>query len=112
MPLSVQVLDVVHGRPACGLGMRLERSDGRTWSVVASAVTDESGRVDDARWADHGSGSFRLVVQTRRFFALLGLTHAHCELSVAFDVRDPALEHHIPILLAPYCVTTYIGSTS
>jgi 5-hydroxyisourate hydrolase len=111
MPITVQVLDVVHGRPAGGVGMRLERSDGRDWSLVASVTTDESGRVDDS-WTDPGAGSFRLVVQTRRFFALLGMNPAHGELTIAFDVRDPALEHHIPILIAPFGITTYIGSTS
>lgn len=112
LPVTVQVLDVAHGMPACGLGMRLERTDGREWSLIAAATTDDTGRVDCAAWKDPGTGSFRLVVDTRRFFALLGLNYAQGELTIAFDVRDSSLEHHIPILLAPFGYSAYIGSTS
>ena len=111
MPISVQVLDTVHGRPASGVALRLERSNGRDSVVVDTAVTDESGRVGAADWEDPGAGSFRLVVDARRFYALLGLNNAHGELTISFDVRTAALEQHIPILLAPFGYSTYIGST-
>lgn len=100
MGLSTHVLDLASGRPAAGVAVRLER-DGR---VIAEAVTDDDGRVADL--ADEVTAAvYRLSFDTAAYGNVF-----YPEVSVTFRVADPAVHHHIPLLLSPHGYTTYRGS--
>jgi 5-hydroxyisourate hydrolase len=125
MSLSTHVLDTAAGTPAAGVVVVLQRpaldaararaGSGVTapappapalgadeWVTVAEAVTDADGRVG-ALPAD-AAGRWRLVFDTATrspFFP---------EASVTFVVDDPDRHLHVPLLLAPYGLTTYRGS--
>jgi 5-hydroxyisourate hydrolase len=102
--LSTHVLDTAAGHPAAGVGVRLERFDGPDagWTVITGAATDGDGRV--AGLPLEAAGPYRLIFDTARrspFFP---------EVTITFQVADPAEHYHVPLLLAPYGYATYRGS--
>jgi len=109
MQVSTQVLDAAHGRPACDVQVRLERSDGASWRPVGAASTDEVGRIES--WGSEllARGSYRLIVDAGRFFATLGLVSAQTEVTIAFIAREGCGDYHVPVLLAPFGYATYTG---
>ena len=78
--------------------------DGRPLRLT-QALTDADGRVRDLLERPLTAGDYRLEFDTARgeepFFT-----------RVALDIRvtDPARSYHVPLLLAPFSMTTYRGS--
>ena len=103
--LSTHVLDTATGRPAVGLRITLESTDG---TVLATGVTDHDGRVGDL--ADGlPAGDLRLRFDTGSWFAGQGLSAFYPEVVVVFGVEGE--EHfHVPLLLSPFGYSTYRGS--
>jgi 5-hydroxyisourate hydrolase len=103
--ISSHVLDTSRGAPAAGV--RIELSvvgvDGLE-TAVGSSVTDAEGRVADLLGAPLSIGTYRLrfsMGELSPFFA-----------SLAVDVRVVDLErsYHVPLLLSPFGLSTYLGS--
>jgi 5-hydroxyisourate hydrolase len=102
MTLSTHVLDAAAGRPAEGVGIRLERRDGTAWTPLTEGRTDGDGRLRDLPATD--KGTYRLVFDTAAhsdFFP---------EVSVVFTITEPDRHHHVPLLLSPFAYSTYRGS--
>jgi 5-hydroxyisourate hydrolase len=113
MSVSTHVLDVAGGRPAAGVPVTLEARDPDAgWVEVGAGSTDADGRL--ARLLPDGrpleAGVHRLRFDTGAWFAAGGRTGFYPEVSVVFEVSDPATHHHVPLLLSPYGYTTYRGS--
>jgi 5-hydroxyisourate hydrolase len=70
--------------------------------TVAEAVTDTDGRV--AALPADAAGRWRLVFDTS------GRSPFFPEATITFVVDDPARHLHVPLLLAPYGLSTYRGS--
>ncbi len=102
--LSTHVLDAALGRPAAGVGVRLER-DGE---VLAEAVSDGDGRVRELGAVD--TGTHRITFATGEYFTSTGQAGFYPEVSVTFAVTDVSVHHHIPLLLSPFAYSTYRGS--
>jgi len=100
MSFSTHVLDAVTGRPAAGMGVRLEHQ-GR---VVAEGRTDGDGRING--WEPAAAGVHRVVFDTGGYLE----DTFYPEVVITFTVADPAGHHHVPLLLSPYAYTTYRGS--
>ncbi len=102
--ISTHVLDTAGGRPAPGIGVRCWRLDGDSAEAMGRGVTDDDGRIRDLL-GDEAlvPGRYRLSFDlgTGRFFE-----------TVTLEVRidDATRSHHVPLLLAPYGLTTYRGS--
>jgi 5-hydroxyisourate hydrolase len=106
--LTTHVLDTSRGRPAVGVGVRLERpADDR---VLAEAVTDEDGRVGGLGPDDLPTGPYRLIFQTGTYFAALGQQSFYPRVAVEFEIADSGVHYHVPLLVSPYGFTTYRGS--
>lgn len=112
MSLTVEVVDLTHGRPASDVRVALERSDGNVWIAVAEAKTDESGRIDGWGGADVDGPDLRLVIDARGYFATLGLLAAQADITIAVGPTSPLLVRHVPVLLAPFGYSTYTGQSS
>ncbi len=102
--ISTHVLDTAGGRPAPGIGVRCWRLDGDAADAVGDGVTDDDGRIRDLLGdVPLVPGRYRLSFDlgTGRFFE-----------AVVLEVRidDATRSHHVPLLLAPYGLTTYRGS--
>ena len=105
MSVSTHVLDSVSGRPAAGVAVALFAGE----ELVAEGVTDADGR---CRLAEGTTApcAHRLVFATGPWFAGQGRETFYPEVVLAFDVREPAEQHHVPLLLAPFAYSTYRGS--
>jgi 5-hydroxyisourate hydrolase len=115
--ISTHVLDTELGRPAVGVHVTLYRlsDDGRPLRLT-QALTDRDGRVRDLLERPLVSGDYRLD------FALAPIAPVDAAPSepdedrffrrVAIDlhVSDTTRSYHVPLLLAPYSLTTYRGS--
>jgi 5-hydroxyisourate hydrolase len=110
--LSTHVLDTALGRPAAGVEVRLDAREGEGWRALAHARTNDDGRVP--RLLPEGEAlraqTYRLVFATGDYHAARGVEGFFPEVAIAFIVRDPALHHHVPLLLAPHGYSTYRGS--
>ncbi len=104
--ISTHVLDTERGQPATGVRVVLYRLDVGTAPIrMTQALTDGDGRVRDLLERPLTAGDYRLEFDVARengtFFT-----------RVAVDLRitDVGRSYHVPLLLAPFSMTTYRGS--
>ena len=113
--ISTHVLDVVLGKPAGGIALRLEKrqAEGTTgasaiWSEVASGSTDDDGRCR-ALIEGAAEGTYRLTFETGAYLKLNGRRTIYPEIVVVFAC-GPGEHYHLPLLLSDNAYTTYRGS--
>jgi 5-hydroxyisourate hydrolase len=105
--ISTHVLDTERGVPAAGVHVTLYRTDVADDGPIrmTQALTDADGRIRDLLERPLQVGEYRLEFDVAHedgsFFT-----------KVAIDIRieDPERSYHVPLLLAPYSMTTYRGS--
>ena len=104
--ISTHVLDIERGLPAEGIRVSLFRVDVGVAPIrMTQALTDGDGRIRDLLERPLVAGDYRLEFDVGReddaFFR-----------RVAVDLRiaDVTRSYHVPLLLAPYSMTTYRGS--
>ena len=100
--LSTHVLDTSRGRPAAGIGVRLESALG---DLLDEGVTDADGRVGSLG-GELEPGAYVLRFGTG---AYLGEAAFYPEVAVAFRIAADE-HHHVPLLLNPFGYSTYRGS--
>jgi 5-hydroxyisourate hydrolase len=102
--VTTHVLDAVSGRPAAGVDVALADISG---AVIATATTNEDGRVPAFGPDELPSGAYRVVFDTDAYFG----DRPHFYPSVAIDFLVTGPEHyHVPLLLSPFAYSTYRGS--
>lgn len=109
--ISTHVLDTALGAPARALAVRLEvlESSG-AWRTVASAVTNDAGRVPGLAEAGPLAGrSCRLCFDVGTYLASSGRPVFFPSVEVTFVVGRDA-SYHLPLLLSPFGYSTYRGS--
>ncbi len=103
--ISTHVLDTELGRPAVGVPVRLAviLDDGATKSV-GGGITDSDGRI--------GSLLEPLVPATYRLtFELHEYRRGFFrEVVLEIAIEDTSRSYHVPLLVAPYGITSYRGS--
>ena len=105
--ISTHVLDTERGAPAQGVHVTLYRLDVGAGVPIrmTQALTDGDGRIRDLLERPLVAGDYRLEFDIAHedgsFFT-----------RVAVDLRitDTGRSYHVPLLLAPYAMTTYRGS--
>jgi 5-hydroxyisourate hydrolase len=111
MTISTRVIDSVHGRPAVGVPVRLERREGNEWQAAATGSTGPDGRVSD--WCPPikaDLGVYRLVFDTASYFATLGIAAFYPEVSTVFLVSETDMDYSLPLLIGPHAYTAYRSS--
>jgi 5-hydroxyisourate hydrolase len=111
--ISTHILDMVHGKPARDVPVRLEKQNtSGDWRLLTSAHTDQDGR-----WAqllpegeNLSPGVYRLIFDTGSYYSRQKIDALYPAVEVIFQVRDGEAHFHIPLLLSPYAYTTYRGS--
>ena len=110
--ISTHVLDTERGAPAVGVAVTLYRlaDDGRPLRLT-QALTDDDGRVRDLLERPLTAGEYRLefvlaldpasATDEARFFRRMTLD---------LRVTDVQRSYHVPLLVAPFSMTTYRGS--
>ena len=100
--ISTHVLDAEHGLPLAGVEVVLERLEEGSGRVVGGGRTDHDGRIPRLLEGPLSEGTYRLEFRLGgRFFEIVALT---------VRVDDASRSWHVPLLLAPYSLTTYRGS--
>ncbi|HSH22253.1 MAG TPA: hydroxyisourate hydrolase [Candidatus Caenarcaniphilales bacterium] len=99
--ISTHVLDTGRGRPATGVTVELYRVDGGE-RLVGRGTTDADGRIRQLLDAPLEGGDYRID------FLVDGALFRR--LSVVLRIVDTARSYHVPLLLAPYSMATYLGS--
>ena len=111
--MSAHVLDLVRGKPAADVPVRLEKQDpAGDWRVLASARTDQEGRCPQLlpEGADISAGVYRLTFDTASYFAQQRMVALYPVVDITFQVQAGESHFHIPLLLSSYGYTTYRGS--
>ena len=109
--ITTHVLDTSRGRPAVGFQVGLQVKSGDTWKTVGSALTDGNGRCTGLLGsALLEKGTYRLLFNARDYYKELHLDTFYSEISVVFEVADPAAHYHVPLLINPFGYSTYRGS--
>jgi 5-hydroxyisourate hydrolase len=105
--ISTHVLDTERGVPASGVRVTLSRLGvgGDRPIRMTQALTDADGRVRDLLERPLQVGDYRLEFDVAdedgSFFT---------KIAVDIRVEDPERSYHVPLLLAPFSMTTYRGS--
>jgi hydroxyisourate hydrolase len=103
--ISTHVLDTEGGSPAVGIAVTLYKlgEDDRPIRLT-QALTDGDGRVRDLLGRPLSPGTYRLEFRKPDgdgFFA---------RMSVDLRIADVSRSYHVPLLMAPFSLTTYRGS--
>lgn len=106
--VTTHVLDAARGRPAEGVGVRLEAWTDGAWSPVATGVTDGDGRIGVLGPAQLPEGVYRAVFDTAAYFG--DRPTFYPEVVIVFEVADASEHYHVPLLLSPFAYSTYRGS--
>ena len=110
--ITTHVLDVSLGKPARGVPITLEISDGSGWRVLGQGKTDDDGRLRTLLQPGTPLAvtTYRLRFDTKHYFDDLGVQGFYPLVEVVFAVRDPGGHYHVPLLLSPFGYSTYRGS--
>jgi len=109
--ISTHVLDTERGAPAAGIAVTLYRlaDDGRPLRLT-QALTDADGRVGDLLERPLVAGQYRLEFDLISDPAATRPDGLFRRIALDLQVDDVARSYHVPLLLAPYALTTYRGS--
>ena len=110
--ISTHILDLMRGRPANDVPLRLERQEvSGNWRILNSERTDQDGRCGQLLPDDEMSpGLYRLSFDTASYFGSQKISALYPVVEVTFQVRDGESHFHIPLLLSANGYTTYRGS--
>jgi 5-hydroxyisourate hydrolase len=101
-------LDTVSGKPAPGIGVRLEKFDEDDWQLLAESATDSDGRCRNLA-PDASPGMYRLSFSTSAYLQERGRSSIYPQICITFQCSDDA-HYHMPLLLSDNSYTTYRGS--
>jgi 5-hydroxyisourate hydrolase len=111
--ISTHVLDTGLGKPAAGIAVTLYRlaDDGRPLRLT-QALTDSDGRVRDLLERPLVAGAYRLEFDLARGPEVTDADEPRFFRRVSLDlqVTDVGRSYHVPLLLAPFSVSSYRGS--
>ena len=99
--LSTHVLDTMHGRPAAGMAVTLQRVDGERAETIKSLALNADGRVEQR---SVGAAYFRALGVALPEPPFLD------EVQLDFGIADVAGHYHVPLLVSPWSYSTYRGS--
>jgi len=121
--ISCHVLDTAIGRPAAGVGVRLERLDSASssgssvsgasasWRELSRATTNADGRASGLEGqAGVQLGLHGISFETEAYLRGAGQPVFYPEVQVLFVVGSSAERYHVPLLLSPFGYSTYRGS--
>ncbi len=115
--LSTHVLDTMHGCPAAGMQVTLQRLHGPNATTLKAFTLDTDGRHDGGALLDAAAmavGQYRLVFAVAPYFRARGVALPQPafidHVSVDFGIADAAAHYHVPLLVSPWAYSTYRGS--
>jgi 5-hydroxyisourate hydrolase len=110
--ISTHILDLVYGKPASGVPVRLEKQSDEDWKLLNSGLTDQDGRCAQLlrESEEMSAGLYRLIFDTGSYYAQKQINSLYPVVEVTFQAGDGESHFHIALLLSPNGYTTYRGS--
>jgi 5-hydroxyisourate hydrolase len=109
--ISTHVLDTERGAPAAGVRVTLYRLDvGDDPIRMTQALTDDDGRVRDLLGRPLAAGEYRLEFDVAGRGEDADGDAFFRRLAIDLSITDTGRSYHVPLLLAPFSMTTYRGS--
>lgn len=115
--LSTHVLDIMHGCPAAGMAVTLQRVDGEGLRTISTLTLNGDGRNPGGPLLDAAGmavGRYRLVFEVGAYFRARGVVlpePAFIDVVVLdFGIADAQGHYHVPLLASPWSYSTYRGS--
>ncbi|MFN2530165.1 MAG: hydroxyisourate hydrolase [Pyrinomonadaceae bacterium] len=111
--ISTHILDTARGTPASGVAVALEtQNPDESWTELSHAWTDEDGRVKPFFLVEQplSNGTYRLCFDTETYFANLNVECFYPQVTVVFNIDQSYQHYHVPLLISPFCYSTYRGS--
>lgn len=115
--LTTHVLDTALGKPAEGLAIDLFRLDGEARDHLKTIITNADGRVDGGPiliGETFRKGTYELVFHAGDYLRRTGAALAEPAfldmIPIRFGIADESGHYHVPLLISPYCYSTYRGS--
>ena len=114
--LTTHVLDTMHGCPAAGMKVTLQRVDDGRAETLRSLALDRDRRaggplLDSATLA---AGRYRLLFEVAPYFRERGVVLPEPPfidtVQLDFGIADAAAAYHVPLLVSPWSYSTYRGS--
>jgi hydroxyisourate hydrolase len=103
--ISTHVLDTELGMPAAGIRVRIGRIvDDGAEVPAGTGTTDADGRIRELLIGELTPGDYRITFWIGRVAGFFE------RISLDVHVEDATRSYHVPLLLAPYAMTTYRGS--
>ena len=110
-PITTHILDTSRGRPARGVGVKLEREAASGFEPVGAGETDDDGRVSTLLAPGSlQAGVYRISFDTGAYYEALGERGFYPSVSITFSVVATDEHYHVPLLLNPFGFSTYRGS--
>jgi 5-hydroxyisourate hydrolase len=105
--ISTHVLDTETGQPAAGVPVRVGRvlADGAI-VPAGSGTTDLDGRIVALTEGELVAGVYRITFEVHQY-------RARCfyrEVSLEVNIEDTSRSYHVPLLVAPFGISSYRGS--
>jgi 5-hydroxyisourate hydrolase len=108
--LSTHVLDTMHGRPAAGMALVLNGPEGE----IARGTTNADGRCPDLMQGELTAGRYAIRFSVAAYFRDQGVALPDPpfldDVTVDFGIATDGGHYHVPLLVSPYCYSTYRGS--
>ncbi len=114
--LTTHVLDTTHGMPGAGITVELFRLDGDGRHLLKSIRTNADGRCDAPLLTagEVAKGSYELVFHVGAYFRTMGVALPEPPfldlVPLRFGIAEPGRHYHVPLLISPWCYSTYRGS--
>lgn len=109
--ISTHVLDLASGVGGKDVPVVLEMKDKEgAWVKVATANTDENGRVKTFGSSFKASvGTYKLVFDMTKYSGSKS-NPFFPEINVVFQIKDQKLHYHVPVVVSPFGYSTYRGN--
>jgi 5-hydroxyisourate hydrolase len=113
--ITTHVLDVARGKPAAGVRIELH-ARGAEPQLLQATETNEDGRCDRPmlEGPEFRTGEYELIFFVGDYFGREGLELPQPrfldQVVIRFGVADAGQHFHVPLLVSPWCFSTYRGS--
>lgn len=115
--LSTHVLNTMHGCPAAGMKVTLQRFAGTSFEILKTFTLNADGRNDGGPLLDASTmavGRYRLLFEVAAYFRARGVVLPEPAfvdvVPIDFGISDAQGHYHVPLLVTPWTYSTYRGS--
>lgn len=114
--LTTHILDTAHGRPGGGIVIHLYRIEDGQRRMLGQFRSNADGRCDAPLLEGDAFvvGTYELDFGVGDYFAAFGVALSQPRfldvVTLRFGIADAGAHYHVPLLVSPFCYSTYRGS--